>query len=102
MPLGILSVVTEDGPTYGDSTTLRLPATTITITHHFLSTCFMLGTVLDIDGGFKREKRHSPIPQAACNLIWELKPTQMMRRKNNNKHYFSKCKMAWGPQMSGC
>uniref|UniRef100_A0A9L0S9E8 Kinesin family member 9 n=1 Tax=Equus caballus TaxID=9796 RepID=A0A9L0S9E8_HORSE len=50
----------------------------------------MLGTVLDIDGGFKREKRHSPIPQAACNLIWELKPTQMMRRKNNNKHYFTR------------
>ncbi|XP_036986176.2 kinesin-like protein KIF9 isoform X2 [Artibeus jamaicensis] len=61
---------------------------TITTNHHFMSSCSVLGTVLDSKGGFKRDKRHSPIPQAACNLIWELKPTQMMRRKKNNKNYF--------------
>lgn len=42
----------------------------------------MLGTVLDTEGRVKRHKRHSPVPQAAGNLIWELKHTQMMRRKN--------------------
>lgn len=99
---GTLSVVTEDGPTYGNSAILWLPAMTITTNHHFLSTCSVLSTVLNFEGGFKRDRRHSPVPQAACNLIWELKPTQMMRRKNGNKHYFSKCTMAWGPQMSGC
>lgn len=96
MRLGTLSVVTEDGPTYGDSATLWLPAMLITTSCHFLSTCSVLGTVLDIEGGFKRDKRHSSILQATCNLIWELKPTQMMQRKNGNKHFFSKCKMAWG------
>ncbi|XP_036886463.1 kinesin-like protein KIF9 isoform X2 [Sturnira hondurensis] len=63
---------------------------TITTNHHFMSSCSVLGTVLDSEGGFQRDKRHSPIPQAACNLIWELKPTQMMRRKNNNKNYFTR------------
>ncbi|XP_036723836.1 kinesin-like protein KIF9 isoform X1 [Balaenoptera musculus] len=62
---------------------------TITTNHHFLSTCSVLGTVPDFEGGFKRNKRHSPVPQTACNLIWELKPTQMMWRKNGNKHYFT-------------
>ena len=60
-----------------------------------------MGTVPDFEGGFKSNKRHSPVPQTACNLIWELKPTQMMWRKNGNKHYFSKCKLAWGLQMTG-
>ncbi|XP_068415595.1 kinesin-like protein KIF9 isoform X2 [Eschrichtius robustus] len=63
---------------------------TITTNHHFLSTCSVLGTVPDFEGGFKRNKRHSPVPQTACNLIWELKPTQMMWRKNGNKHYFTR------------
>ncbi|KAM5314707.1 kinesin-like protein KIF9 isoform 2-T4 [Glossophaga mutica] len=63
---------------------------TITTNHHFTSSCSVLGTVLDIEGGFKRDKRHSPISQAARNLIWELKPTQMMRRKNSNKNYFTR------------
>ncbi|KAF6099652.1 kinesin family member 9 [Phyllostomus discolor] len=63
---------------------------TITTNHHFMSFCSVLGTVLDIEGGFKRNKRHSPIPQAVCNLIWELKPTQMMRHKNSNKNYFTR------------
>ena len=67
--------------------------TTIT-SHHFLSTCSVLGSVLDLEGGFKQDKRHHPVLQAACYLIWELKLSQMMRSKNSNKHYFSKCKMA--------
>ncbi|KAK2499611.1 hypothetical protein MC885_004708 [Smutsia gigantea] len=62
----------------------------ITTSHHFLSTCSVLSTVLDIEGGFKRDKRHSSILQAACNLTWELKPTQMMWRKNGNKHFFTR------------
>ncbi|XP_017496792.2 kinesin-like protein KIF9 isoform X3 [Manis javanica] len=62
----------------------------ITTSCHFLSTCSVLGTVLDIEGGFKRDKRHSSILQATCNLIWELKPTQMMQRKNGNKHFFTR------------
>ncbi|XP_028334504.1 kinesin-like protein KIF9 isoform X1 [Physeter macrocephalus] len=62
---------------------------TITTNHHFLSTCSVLGTVPDFEEGFKRNKRHSPVPQTACNLIWELKPTQMMWHKNGNKHYFT-------------
>ncbi|XP_044789828.1 kinesin-like protein KIF9 isoform X4 [Bubalus bubalis] len=63
--------------------------TTIT-SHHFLSTCSVLGSVLDLEGGFKRDKRHHPVLQAACYLIWELKLSQMMRSKNSNKHYFTK------------
>ncbi|XP_071078242.1 kinesin-like protein KIF9 isoform X6 [Desmodus rotundus] len=63
---------------------------TITTNHHFTSSCSVRGTVLDIEGGFRRDKRHSPISQAACNLIGELKPTQMMRRKNSNKNYFTR------------
>nr|XP_020135891.1 kinesin-like protein KIF9 isoform X3 [Microcebus murinus] len=63
---------------------------TITTNHHFLSICYVLGIVLDIVGGFKRDKRHSPCPQAACNLIWEPKPTHMKRRKNGNKQYFTR------------
>ncbi|XP_054990870.1 kinesin-like protein KIF9 isoform X5 [Sorex araneus] len=59
-------------------------------TNRFLSICSVLGTVLHTEGGFKRHKNHIPVPQAACNLIWELKPTLMMRRKNGNKHYFSR------------
>ncbi|XP_054990866.1 kinesin-like protein KIF9 isoform X2 [Sorex araneus] len=51
-------------------------------TNRFLSICSVLGTVLHTEGGFKRHKNHIPVPQAACNLIWELKPTLMMRRKN--------------------
>uniref|UniRef100_A0AAA9TTM3 Kinesin-like protein n=1 Tax=Bos taurus TaxID=9913 RepID=A0AAA9TTM3_BOVIN len=63
--------------------------TTIT-SHHFLSTCSVLGSVLDLEGGFKQDKRHHPVLQAACYLIWELKLSQMMRSKNSNKHYFTK------------
>ncbi|XP_057561343.1 kinesin-like protein KIF9 isoform X5 [Hippopotamus amphibius kiboko] len=63
---------------------------TITTNHNFLSTCSVLGTVLDFEGGFKRNKRNSPVPQAACNSVCKLKPTQMMRRKNGNKHYFTR------------
>lgn len=100
MPLGTFSVVTEDGATWRFSHPLTSNHDHHHH-HHFLSTCSVLGTVLDIEWGFKRDKRHSPVSQAACNLIWELKPTQMTRHKNSNKH-FSKCKMAWGPQMSGC
>ncbi|KAM6169254.1 LOW QUALITY PROTEIN: kinesin-like protein KIF9 [Rhynchocyon petersi] len=57
---------------------------TITTNYHFLSTFSVLGTVLDVVGGF-REKRHSPCSQAACDLILELKHIQMKRRKNSNK-----------------
>ncbi|XP_026952781.1 kinesin-like protein KIF9 isoform X5 [Sagmatias obliquidens] len=63
---------------------------TITTNHHFLSTYSVLGTVPDFEGGLKRNKRHSPVPQTACNLIWDLKPTQMMWRKNGNKDYFTR------------
>ncbi|XP_049633293.1 kinesin-like protein KIF9 [Suncus etruscus] len=58
--------------------------------NHFLSICSVLGIVLDTEGVYKRHKRHSPVFQAACNLIWELKSTQMRRRKNGNKHYFTR------------
>ncbi|XP_067610265.1 kinesin-like protein KIF9 isoform X3 [Pseudorca crassidens] len=63
---------------------------TITTNHHFLSTYSVLGTVPDFEGRLKRNKKHSPVPQTACNLIWDLKPTQMMWRKNGNKDYFTR------------
>ncbi|XP_042638356.1 kinesin-like protein KIF9 [Orycteropus afer afer] len=63
---------------------------TMTTNCHFLSTCSVLGTILDVVGGFKRVKRHSPCFQAACNLILELKLIQMKRRKNSNKQYFTR------------
>ncbi|XP_008058492.2 kinesin-like protein KIF9 isoform X1 [Carlito syrichta] len=63
---------------------------TITSNHHFLSTCSVLGSVLDIVGGFKRDKSHSPCSQPACKLIWEVKSTQMKRHKNGNKQYFTR------------
>nr|XP_019579556.1 PREDICTED: kinesin-like protein KIF9 isoform X2 [Rhinolophus sinicus] len=80
-------VVTEDGATWRFSHPLTSNHDHHHHHHHFLSTCSVLGTVLDIEWGFKRDKRHSPVSQAACNLIWELKPTQMTRHKNSNKHF---------------
>ncbi|XP_032723779.1 kinesin-like protein KIF9 isoform X2 [Lontra canadensis] len=32
--------------------------------------------------GIQKRLKHSSVPQATCNLIWDRKPTQMMWRKN--------------------
>uniref|UniRef100_A0A673U6H0 Kinesin-like protein n=1 Tax=Suricata suricatta TaxID=37032 RepID=A0A673U6H0_SURSU len=90
MPLGTLSVVTEVGPTCGDSASHPL---TSSHDHHyqppFLECLFCVGHCSGRCRGIQKIK-HSSVPQATCNLTWEWKPSQMMRRKNGNKHYFTR------------
>ncbi|XP_029774924.1 kinesin-like protein KIF9 isoform X5 [Suricata suricatta] len=83
-------VVTEVGPTCGDSASHPL---TSSHDHHyqppFLECLFCVGHCSGRCRGIQKIK-HSSVPQATCNLTWEWKPSQMMRRKNGNKHYFTR------------
>lgn len=79
----------EDGRAHGVSAPLTSNHV-LTTDHHFFEHLLCAGHCSGHwgqEGEFKRDKRYSPIPQAAGNLIWELKPTQIIWYKNTNKHF---------------